>query len=225
MPIAVGQVSKGRSASSASQATTAVNTQAAGSTIVLGLTWANTAAFSSVVDSKGNTYTQIGSEIAYSGALARWYYCENAVGGASHTATLNLSGAAGVTVLFLEITGGVLSGILDQAGSRTDAATPFTLAAGLTTAQANELLLAGFSGDSGSNPATHAESGLGGGSIQIEETDGTQFWTSAFAARIVTATGSFNPSWTESGASASAVALVTFKELADSGVSLAWVRG
>ena len=58
MAIAVGVTSKGRSASASSIATSSVTTQAAGSTFVIGVIWNAGASFTSLVDSKGNTYTQ-----------------------------------------------------------------------------------------------------------------------------------------------------------------------
>lgn len=226
MAIAVGATSKGRSNSSSSQATTGVTTQATGSTFVVGAIWGADVTFSSISDSKSNSYTQIGSEVSNGTTSAnfrcRLYYSQNGAGGASHTATVNLSSTEVITVVFLEITGGLTSGILDQSNGVRDTSSPFSLAAGLTTTQAAELLLSLFGGVSGSNPATHAESGLGSSTVQsaAEETDGTQFWTAALATAIKSATGTFNPSWTESGNTTdSAVFLATFKEAAAAGTT------
>ena len=224
MTIAVGATSKGHSNSSSSLATTGVTTQASGSIFVVAVIWGATATFTSITDSKSNTYTQIGTEISNgsTGAnyRARLYYKENGTGGSSHTATINLSTAEVVTILFAEITGALTSSALDQSDGRRDTSSPFTLAAGLSTAQADELLLSFLGGVSGSNPATHAESGLGSSTVQsgAEETDGSQFWTGAIATAVKSSTGTFNPSWTESGNTTdSAVFLATFKASAAGG--------
>lgn len=220
MAIAVGATSKGRSASTTSQATTGVTTQASGSAFVVAFIW-DTGNFSSIADSKSNTYTQIGTEQVNSdSAKIRAYYVENGTGGSSHTATVNLSVASPITVLFAEITGGLTSGILDQSDIRWDTASPYTLAAGLTTTQAAELLLSFLGGNSGSNPATHAESGLGSSTIQIEETNGASFYTAAIATSIKSSTGTFNPSWTETGSTKGGVMLATLKEAAGGGFDL-----
>jgi hypothetical protein len=215
--IAIGATSKGRSASSSSQGTLGVSTSASGSTFVVAAIW-DTGTFSSITDSKSNVYTQIGTEVTFGSfpTRARVYYKENGVGGASHIATFNTSSASAITVLFLEITGALTSGSLDQSGGVNDASSPFTLTAGLTTAQAAEALVTFLGCNSGSNPATHAETGLGSSTIQTaaEETDGTSFYTAALATAIKAATAAFNPSWTESGGTNSAVFLATFKEAA-----------
>jgi hypothetical protein len=215
MSIAAGVSSKGRSTSASSIATSAVTTQASGSTFLILVFWQSARTFTSVVDSKSNIYTQIDTEITIGGTdRCRAYYCENGTGGASHTATLNISGLAVCGIMFLEITGGLTSGSLDQHGERDDVASPFTLAAGLTITQAVELLVTALVGNSGSNPATHAESGLGSSAIQTgtQETDGTNFYCSAMATKVTAATAAFNPSWTESGATGAATWLITFKD-------------
>jgi hypothetical protein len=215
MAIAVGQTSKGSTAGGTSQATAAVTTQVSGSCFVVGIVWEAAQSFTSIVDSKGNTYVQIDTEITYTGfANMRLYYCENGVGGASHTATATIGGAALITVLFLEITGGATTGILDQHARRNDTASPFTLAAGLTTTQAAELLLSFFADDSGNNPVTYAETGMGSSTIQTgaSETNGAGRLAAAFATSIKASTGTFNPSWTATGSGDCGVWLATFKE-------------
>jgi len=226
MAIAWAQGTKVRSSSTLTQTTPGLTTQATGSTFIIAAQWSrNSGTFSSVSDSKGNTYTLIDTQLDWDGVNggARLYYCENGTGGASHTATFTLTGSNGpLTVFFGEITGGLTSGILDQHTRREDTASPFTLAAGLTTTQADELLVAFFAGNSGSNPATHAESGLGSSTIQTasEETNGASFWTAAIATAVKSATGTFNPSWTESGGTSAAVFLATFKAAAAGGATI-----
>ena len=71
MAIAPANASKGRIASGVTNVvtTTAVTTSATSSTFLVGLQFEGGATFTSIVDSKSNTYTQIGTETtANSGA-------------------------------------------------------------------------------------------------------------------------------------------------------------
>lgn len=211
MAIAVGATSKGRTASAATIATAGVTTQVSGSTFVMGMVWSTAATFSTLVDSKGNTYTQVGTELTSAAVPhARFYYCENGIGGASHTGTITISGAATIDIFFLEITGAAVASF-DLGNRQSDGASPYT-SPGILTTQAAEMLVSFLAADSGSNPATHAEST--GFIIQsgAEETNGASFWTGCLATRIVAATGTYNSSFTESGATASAVYIAAFKE-------------
>lgn len=215
MVIAVGQTSKGRSGAAATVATAGVTTQATGSTFVLGVTWGAGAAFTSVVDSKGNTYTQVGGldlDPDGTGSHTRFYYCQNGVGGASHTATLTIGAANNLEILFLEITGAAIASF-DLGNGNADTASPYTTPS-IATTQAAEMLVAFFAGNSGSNPATHAEST--GFSVQTgaEETNGASFWTGCLATRIVAATGSYNASFTETGSTRGTAFIASFKEAA-----------
>lgn len=218
MAIGVGVTTKGRSAGAASIATTGVTTQAAGSTFVIGLIWGAGATFTSLVDSKSNTYTQLGVldlDPDGSGAHTRMYYCQNGTGGASHTATLTISGSNSLAVMFLEITGAATASF-DLGNGNQDTASPYTSPA-ITTTQAAELLVGFFGGNSASNPATHAEST--GFTIQAsaEETNGASFYTCCLATRIVAATSSYNDSFTESGSTRGSAYIIGFKELVSAG--------
>lgn len=221
MAIGIGVSSKGRNGSTSSLATTGVATQATGSIILACAIWNSTETFSSIADNKGNSanYVQIGAELTLTGAKARLYYCKNAAGGAGHTVTFTVSALSNILVLMTEITGADTAAPLDQSNGRNDTSSPFTLAAGLTTTQANEALVSPLFGSSGSNPATHAETGLGSSTIQTgaEETNGASFWTGAIATALKSATGTFNPSWTETGGSNSILWLATYKEAAAAG--------
>lgn len=224
MAIAVGATSKGRNASATSVASAGVATQATGSTFVVGVIWATGASFTSFVDNKSNTYTQIGVDrevTAADGTHCRWYRCENGAGGAGHTATLTISAAVALSVFFLEITGAATASF-DQQNSQTDAASPFT-SASITTTQAAEMLVSYIVGNSGSNPATNAEST--GFTIQAgaEETNGASFWTGCIATRIVAATGTYNSSFTETGSTSAAVFIASFKESLAVSMPIAWV--
>lgn len=201
-------------------ATTASGTsQATGSTFYIWAVWDSFASFTSVSDNKGNSYTQLGSEITSGSLKVRLYECVNGVGGASHTASFVVSGGGQPTVFLVECTGVATTSPRDQSGGRADNSSPYTLAAGLTLGSAPQLILAFLAGDSGSNPATHAEGGLGSSTIVVQETNGTANWVAACAKSYKASTGTFNPSWTESGASNTVVWMVTLKEPAGGGSS------
>lgn len=217
MAIAIGVSSKGRTGSAASVATTGVATQAAGSVIVAGMIFQNT--FTSVTDNKSNSpYAQISVERVFNTAFsgkARIYYFPNAAGGAGHTVTGTVNPATAITMLMAEITGADTSSPLDTgATSVIDTSSPYT--ASITPTAGNRAVLAFFAGDSGSNPATHAESNGFTILSSAEETDGSSFWEGCLAYKLVTADGvtPVNVSFTSSGAVETAVFLAAFKEAA-----------
>lgn len=202
-------------------ATTPARTSAAtGSVFVVAATWDSGQTFVSLTDSKSNTYTEIQSELNASSRRSRMWYVENGAGGANHTVTLTLNGSSGFPALFfIELTGMALSGALDQSQRRGDAATPFTLAAGLTTAEADEILVTFLSAWNGSNPITFGEGGLPSSTIQ-EEVDSGATWNGALATDIVSSVAAYNPSWTMDNPAASQeqhVWLVTFKAASGAG--------
>lgn len=216
MAYGIGSTSKGRSGAAASIATGAVAITS-GSTICVGVGWSNAIAFTSVTDSVGNTYTQAGVERAPSAGTdhARLYYCQNAIGGASVTATLTVASSTNLEILLVELTG-MAAASFDQQNSNPDTATPFT-SGNITTTTARQILVSLIIGDSGSNPATHAEST--GFTVQsgAEETNGASFWTGALATRPVTAIGTYGSSFTETGATRAAVFIASFIERPEMG--------
>lgn len=218
MALGVGASQQGTTASSLSQATTAVTTAAAGSLIVAGEIYSrNTSTFSTLADSKSNTYALIGSQQNFEtvNGAARLHYKENAIGGASHTATFTQTGTAGPIAAFMaEFTGVATLGALDTNAQTNDVASPFT--ASVTPSAGRRILVALFAGNSGSNPATHAESSGFTILTNCNSTNGATTWTGCIAYRIVTADGSaaFTASFTETGGTDTAVILAAFKEAA-----------
>ena len=217
MPI--GATSKGRTSSATSVATTGVTTTT-GSAFLAIVGMGGTQTFSSISDTingsaSGNTWTQIGSEVTFPTDRCRAYYVQNGNGGANHVVTVTVSGAVAITVLLVELTGVLTASVLDGSSLVADAASPFT-SGNVATTQADEILVAGIIGASGSNPATHAISSASpasGWTIQTsaEETNGASFFTGAIATQTVSATGTYNGGFTESGASNAAVLLAAFK--------------
>lgn len=222
MAIAAANATKGRIASGVTNTvtTTSVNTSATGSTFVLLMQFEGSSTFSSISDNKGNTYTQIGTELtANVGAKSRLYYCQNGAGGSGHTFTATTATNVAITLHAIEITGGKTTGILNPTppAANDDLSSPLT-SSSITTLQADALLVAGLAAtSSGSNPATHAESN--GFTIQAgaEETDATQYWTGCLATKVVASTGTYSASFTETGATTGAVWIAAFEAAASGG--------
>lgn len=211
MPFGTPIGTKGRSAAAASIGTTGIAVTS-GSTLSVMVGWTGAATFTSLADNAGNTYTIVGSDIPIdSGGTnhARMYRCDNCIGNASLVTTLTLSTSTSLFVSLIATPGAAVASF-DQSNAATDAATPFASGA-VTTTQPREMLIRFVVGNSGSNPATHAESS---GTIvtAAQENDGTSFWTFSAATQLVTATGTYNSSWTESGGTSAAVFIVSLKE-------------
>ena len=192
--MAIGQSAKGSSGSTSSLATGSVNTQATGSTFIVGVHNTDAGALTGLSDNKGNTYTPLGDEIGADPA-SRLYICEDGTGGSGHIVTATFSPAQAAVVLFLEITS---ADPLDQnAAAKIDSASPFT-SNSITPTAATATLISYIAGDSGSNPATMAEST--GFTIAQQETNASSFWAGALAYREVSAIAAYSSSWTQSGA-------------------------
>ena len=213
MAIAVGQTAFASTGNGASVTTPARTTQTTGSAFVLAVDYTAAGALTSVQDNFSNTYTEISTEIDSNGGSprSRLFYKENGAGGAGHTATANFSPNQAGTILFLEITGGALTGILGANNRQSDAASPFTSPA-VTNEQAAALMLSFVAGNTGSNPSAHTESN--GFTIQsgAEELNGAAFWVCCLATLIVSTVASRNSSFTQTGSSATGVWIAEFKE-------------
>lgn len=173
-----------------------------------------------VSDSKSNSYTLANAEVddASGGFITRLYYCPNGTGGGSHTVQGTLDTTGVVSVFFCEITTTNGAGlVLDQANQNSDVASPFASPA-VTTLVANEILVSFFGGNSGSNPATHNASANSFTIVSgADLTNGSTDWTGALASRVVSSTGSYSGSWTETGGTRTGVHIATFSEAAGGG--------
>jgi hypothetical protein len=182
-------------------------TEASGNSYLVLLSWSS-ANISSLVDSKGNTYTLLGSVLtAGAGQKSAAYFCANGVGGADHYATVTFSGNTGGCVIHLIKITGAIASPSDVVAANTDGASPFTQASGVL-AQANEVIVSFCASDSGANPATYACTGF---TLLSSELDGAAYWTSAVAKQVVAATTSVTPSWTSTGATTANVHTLSFK--------------
>src|SRR3972149_8455839 len=149
------------STTSGTPVTTPARTTTPGSTIVLCGDWNTGDPFVSFTDSKGNTWTQIQTELGAS-PRTRMYYAENMLGGTNHTFTLTIPSAGQPSIWMVEIRDAKLVGAFDLGARQADAASPFT-SPGIATTDADEVLVGFLGGDLVSNPATHTAGGARGG--------------------------------------------------------------
>jgi hypothetical protein len=207
MAIAAGQSVKAQSGSTVTLTSGAVTTTGSGSSFLIFPVYV-TGNLASVSDSKGNTYTPIGTELTNGGlgVSVRPYLCTNGTGGAGHTFSMTNSGTSVASLYALEITGGVTASLLDQfVASVVSSGPPFDQ--GVTTsAQADELIVA--LGLSNSSSATVNYTVGGSFSKQQEQTDGATVVSGCLATRVVSATGTYNPAWNPSaGTTVTAITL------------------
>lgn len=203
-------------ASGGTVTTPAKTTQVSGSTfLIVASTDVGGTSLNTPTDSKGNIYTPINTQFTMNwGGFVRAWYCENAVGGTSHTFTAtNTAGASAIQITAIEITGGRTSGILDQFTAwLSDASSPYTTNTTGTTAQANELALV-FEGTD-TSAATAITWGNGYAVVPgSEETDAAHM-TGGFGYKVLSATGTEQGSITATNSVAGNGIVITFKESA-----------
>lgn len=216
MGIALGQHTSATTAGNTTLSTAGITTVGGGTSAFYAFVSFEQGQFSSFVDSNSNVWRLIGERNFNSASsAARFYYCINGKGGASHTVTFTQGLSSTISMWFGEIT---LSTAYDVGQSSNDTVSPFTVTSPTTT-QANEMLILGFTGNSGSNPATHAEST--GFTIIDDVTNGSTLATGFVGWKAVTSTGAYTPSVTESGGSDTAVFIATFKEILNA--PIAWI--
>jgi hypothetical protein len=215
--IAIGAHDSNLLTSGTSSVTTAaVTTQAAGSSFIVFTVNYGDDNVLSVADNKGNpNYTRIGVELDNTGDgfyVGAWV-CENCVGGASHQVTLTVDLTTLAAVYFVEITGGVTSGLVDVSNSAVDSATPFTAAVAPTAG--NRLLLSFITGNSGSGTVTYNGTSQSFTSVDAE-TNGNTGLTGQLAQRSVTANGAtlYQPNFTASAGNRASVFTIALKEAA-----------
>lgn len=172
-----------------------------------------------VTDDGGNSYTER-SQTTHDATFRSWaQISETVVVTPPTSVSINMtSGNAELTICVLRITGA-------SASPFDVAATPRTLTAddpssnSLTTAQADEILVAGITQDSAgsySNPASFT--------IQ-QKAESSGFTDFAVATRIVSSTGSYAAAWVTGGSADYGLVLAAYKAAAagvDTG--LAWIR-
>lgn len=179
--------------------------------------WYNTVTISTIVDTRGNTWTLQQAALAYTidnlFRCAR-YICERPTGGAG-TITVTFSGNVQLDGGYLtEITGTITSGtITDQAPvGLQDTAGPFTSTTTGATAQASEVALA-CTHTYTSTGTTQANDWTANGYTPLGAHTNTAVWTDGIAYKVLSATGAQTSSLAVSGVTADAglTFITTFK--------------
>ena len=160
-------------------------------------------AISSVVDSQGNTYVQA----VASGANAVWY--TTGIKGAADTITANFAASTGFSLIYIHEYAGLASNPLDQVSSQTGTGTAITSGAVKTT-EANELIF-------GYAAVDHRVSASGPG-FTVRQTAGGNMSEDM----IVSATGTYAATFTQSVISGWIGLIATFK--ASSGSAIGYVQ-
>lgn len=187
----------GRTSSASSPIVTASGTTTTGSTFVVAISCGAAATISAVTDSKGNTYTIIGSVQTDSGGNHRkaLYRCNNGTGGAGHTASVTFTGS-GIdgTVHLIELTG-VTTSSFDQTAQGNDSASPYGVTLP-TLSQADEIIITIIGGNGGTGGAATSSSNT---TTVSEELNDTAYWHSCVTKAVVASTAAFTPSFTMAG--------------------------
>lgn len=181
--------------------TPGVTTTASGSSFYVGILTGASETISSVTDSKSNGYSAVGSALTYNGAALKMimYKAENGTGGASHTVSVTIGATNFLTVFFLEVTAAGAGGE-DTAvrASGEDTSSPFTVTSG-TLSQANEVLIVLGGTDSTTVSALAESTGF---TIAQSVLTGTSDAAGFIAAKVVSSTGTYTPSFTATGPAA-----------------------
>lgn len=223
--MAVGLSAQNNGSAGTTVVATIIGTVAAGSTLVAFHARDNGSAFTSMATSMSapGAWTQIGTELAdaTAGNATRGYYLENVGGGTNPTVTLTKGSGAFATLLVVELTGMELSSVLDQQNRVLDTATAFD-SPSVTTLFANEVAV-GFSAADDVSANVYAAGNSF--SIQQQFSNGAVNWTCALATRVLTSTGSYNTTFTRTGATRVHSWIATFRETAPAaGVSRSYLH-
>jgi hypothetical protein len=196
MAVSIGVHASNAATANTTLATPSRTTQASGSTFVIAVIVHSTATVTNLSDSKGNTYTPLGSSVAGNGGSNKLlrYYCQNGTGGASHTASVTTNVATGPTIFFVELIGCKTSSGPSVATQNQDSVSPYTSPSTGSLA-ANGAVVSIFVGSSEQAGTTNAESS--GFTVQETVTDGANFWTGAMGTRVGSAASTYQASWTE----------------------------
>lgn len=174
--------------------TTTGVTTTAGSTIYLFASF-DAGTFTSITHSQAGTVTLTGAGIDNFGTSvgSRQARIENIAGGSGHTFTLTCSGGGG-TLFAVEIKN-VAAASFDVSNQVATTTSPFTSASATTTVPTT-MLLGGVTGPDGTLFVPDSGNGY---TLVLSNDD---YWPSAVAARLVTATGAYTSSWTKTGGTA-----------------------
>jgi hypothetical protein len=187
-----------------------LTTQASNSDIYIGVIY-NTGRTPTVnTDSKGNTYTQVGSPLSFFSATfeMRLYKKEAAAGGSGHNFSVTLDVAEFLTIFVLEITGATGGEDTAVRASGTDGATPFTLTSG-TPSQASWIAIALLGWNTADVTGLAESSGF---TIQQSHLTGSSDAPGAIATRVMSSASAVSPSFTGTGMTDTGIRIVGVKD-------------
>ena len=228
MAIAVGVTPTPVFGSAVTSVTTAgVTSAASGSTFLIGYAFSTGSTFSSVSDSRSNSYTRCGAEVLTPGASNNGFFFKiNGAGGASHTFTVTWTTSNNGEIWSAEITGADTAANDGTATSVNDAATPFA-SNNISTTNAADMLVGFTSTDSASNPGTFTYNNAAGNPTTgwakagtAEELNGATNFTGAIFFVVVAATSTtYHFTITELGAANAGCHMIALKEAGSGGSS------
>lgn len=193
MAITITLLSAGTS--SGSSAVTAGASSTSGARFAIAIAWDAGQTISTVSDSKGNTYSAVGTAQADgNGGLCQWYYSAGGSAGASHTATVTFSGAAFPSISHYQITDGASTEHSGSSQAQDAGGQPF-----LVTSDAmpsgNWGALALCSNNTGSDGAYSANASTPTFTLLHSEGTVASFWTHGVSSTTSSGTGAVTPSF------------------------------
>lgn len=195
MPLGVGGSGKG-TASATSCTTNTFNTTS-GSVLVVGGVSDWDKPITSFTDNKGNgNATLLATTLSHNNASSRMGFWQNIIGGSGHTVTANVGSSSDLLVFAVEVTGAATSNADDGVTRQASNADPYTSGT-IATTVANVILIGLIGTDEFSAVTFTANNSF---TKILEELAGTNF-TGCIAYRIVSATGSYESSFSMTGAS------------------------
>lgn len=200
-------------------APTTGGTSVAGDRFAIAIAYDAGASISSVVDSKGNSYSAVGTPQADgNGGLLAWYFSPGGAAGASHTCTVSFSGSPFPSISFYRIPDGASSAHGGSAQGQDSGGQPFTLATG-TLPSGNWLALAACSNNTGSDGAYSANASTPTATLLHSEGTVSSFWTHGVSKMLSSGTSAVTPSFNRSGTAGgtSGMAILVLAELLGGG--------
>ena len=221
MGILVGQVARVTVGGTSPATTSGVVTQSTGSTFLAIVACYHSSltpilGSAPVSDNKGNTgwALQGTKTLIFGGVVEIGVYAQvNGAGGAGHTCTVTATQSENVGIWFIEVKGGLTSGIIDQIGdwiARTGVANFTALSNSITTTQAAELVLGiEFDGRSG----TGVNNTYNNGFIVDQEENDSAGYTSSVSHKILSSTSTEQLSVQNANSTECYLFIISFKEL------------
>ena len=193
---------------------TSSGTSTSGARFAVAVAWDAGQTITSVVDSKGNSYSAVGTPQADGqGGLCQWYFSAGGSAGASHTATVSFSGSAFPSISFYQITDGASSAHSGSAQGQDSGGQPFVLTSG-TMPSGNWSAGAICSNNTGSDGAYSANASTPTFTLLHSEGTVSSFWTHGVSWTSSSGTGAVTPSFNRSGTagSTSGMAILVIEE-------------